>query len=49
MNFNISLTWSQYDNMSKDELIQEFTAGEIQMLQARKYIVYKCKNLGNKS
>ena len=49
MNFNMVLTWSQWDNMSKEELIQKFTVGEIQILQAEKYIVYKCKYVDNKS
>ena len=43
------LAWNHYENMSKEERIQELTDGQIQMLQTKKYIVYISKNLGNKS
>ena len=36
MDFSMVLTGSQYENISKEEVIQDHTDGQIQMLQKQK-------------
>ena len=43
MDFSMVLTRSQYENISKEEVIQDHTDGQIQMLQAKKLLCINTK------